>query len=561
MLCYNSRRLAISDSRRLLLRAAVMPQPPPSSPTFRLPLPLRRAHGQGFGSVQAIPRPELRRVALAALAVVLLSSLPYLIVAASTPPDLAFGSVLVNPIDGQSYFAKMRQGYDGAWLFRLPYTHRDEADAFLFTYHLGLGHIARITRLPLAAVYHAARIAGGSALLVVVYMLLSRVFDSTVDRRRAWWFAALTSGLGWMGLGGTDLTIPESNTFYSVLANAHFALAMALMAIIFVAVIKEATLAAALASIALAVVQPFAPIAVFAALGAFLLLKGMRAPKGAAARRFPTRQAGVVLAAGAIITPLMAYFYFATQRDPILLGWSAQNLTPSPSPLHYLLGYGVMGVLALPGARFAWRRGRDVDLMMVAWAVTSALLLYAPFALQRRFSLGLHIPVVLLGVMGLMYVWTPRLRERAARGLSIIVFAVSLPSTLLLLLATSTAALVQPPDARLFVTADEAASFQWLSENAPRESVVIAAPETGLFLPGWADVRVLYGHPFETLDAEKMKALVEQFFSGAADRAEVIRDYGVDFIFFGPRENRLGMAAPEWRAVFSAGEVTIYQAP
>ena len=93
----------------------------------------------------------------------------------------------------------------------------------------------------------------------------------------------------------------------------------------------------------------------------------------------------------------------------------------------------------------------------------------------------------------------------------------------------------------------------------PHESVVIAAPETGLFLPGWAGVRVLYGHPFETLDAENMKATVEQFLSGSVHRADVIRGYGVDFIFFGPRERKRGTPEPEWKGVFSVGDVTIYQ--
>jgi hypothetical protein len=512
-------------------------------------------------STPVVPPSEFRWVALAGLAVVLLSSLPYLVVALSTPPDLRFGAMLVNPIDGQTYFAKMQQGYDGSWLFRLPYTYNDEADAFLLTYHLGLGHIARITRLPLAAVYQSARIAGGWAMLVVVYMLLVRVFDTTAERRRAWWFVALTSGLGWIGLSGTDLVIPESNTFFAVLTNAHFALAMALMVIIFMAVTDGSVLVAVVASVALAVLQPFAPIAVFAALGVYLLFRWARAPEDERGRELPMKQARAMLVAGLIITPLMLYFYLVTQRDPILQGWSAQNVTPSPPVGEYLIGYGVMLILAIPGARFVLKRGRDTDIILVAWAATSPVLLYAPFALQRRFSLGLHIPVVLLGVMGLTYVLAPRLRARVTRGLPIIVFAISLPSTLLLLLATSTPAFVQPPDARLFVTADEAAAFQWLRENVPHESVVIAAPETGLFLPGWADVRVLYGHPFETLDAERMKAIVEQFFSGSVDRADVIRDYGVDYIFFGPRERKLGTPEPEWESVFSVGDVTIYRAP
>ena len=100
--------------------------------------------------------------------------------------------------------------------------------------------MARLTGLPLIVVYHLARLIGGFALLWMIYQLIARVTDTAhfanaIDlRRRAWWIVALTSGVGWLaallGHGETsDLTIPESNTFYSLMTNAHFALAAAIM--------------------------------------------------------------------------------------------------------------------------------------------------------------------------------------------------------------------------------------------------------------------------------------------------------------------------------------------
>jgi hypothetical protein len=495
-------------------------------------------------------------MAAAALAVVLLASLPYVVVALTAPSDLRFGGALVNPIDGQSYFAKMRQGFDGSWLFRLPYTASDEPDAFLFTFHLALGHLARITGTSPATIYHAARIFGGWAMLIAAYALIARVFDDVADRRRAWLFVALSSGLGWLGIGSSDVAIPESNTFFSILTNAHFAASTALMIAIFLAAIEGALLRAGLASIGLVILQPFAPIAVFAALSAGWLIGVWITGR----RVFTRRQIVAAVASGLSLAPLMLYFYFATQQDPLLRQWSAQNLTPSPPPVEYLAGYGLMWLLAIPGARVALKRGRGVDLLLVAWAVTSALLLYAPFPLQRRFSLGLHIPIVLLGVMGMMQVAVPSLRGRAARWLPRVVLLASLPTTLILLLATSSAAL-RPPDGRLFFSSNESAGFDWLRESVSRDAVVLAAPETGLFLPGWAGVRVLYGHPFETVHAETMKAAVQSFYAGTTDRAALVREHGVDYVFYGPREAEIGRASPDWQSVFSVGDVTIYRMP
>ncbi len=122
-------------------------------------------------------------------------------------------------------------------------------------------------------------------------------------------------------------------------------------------------------------------------------------------------------------------------------------------------------------------------------------------------------------------------------------------------------AAMRPPDGRLFFSANEAAAFDWLrlASHAPREPVVMAAPETGLFLPAWAGVRVIYGHPFETLDAAETRSKVEGFFAGTADRTDML--HGVDYIFFGPREKKLGEADPGWQPVFRAGDVTIYSTP
>lgn len=502
------------------------------------------------------PRPVSndKWIIFASLAVLLLAVLPYLIVAQTTPPDLQFGAMLVNPIDGQSYLAKIRQGYDGSWLFRLPYTAIDDADAFLFTFFLGLGHVARLAGLPLTSVYHLARIVGGFALLLGVYKLIARVFDLTSVRRWTWMFVALSAGLGWLGLEATDVTIPESNTFFSILTNAHFAAATALIIVIYLAILDVAWLHAALASLLLAILQPFAPIAVFAALGVFLFLRWLKQ------RSFPRTQTIVVVLAGLAITPLMLYFYFVTQRDPILQRWTAQNVTLSPPLLDYLFGYGLMWILAIPGGRWALRRGRDVDLMLVAWVTSSAILLYAPLPLQRRFSLGLHIPLVLLAMLGLWHVVLPRLHGHIRKWLPRLVLAVSLPTTLLLLLATSSAAL-RPPDGRLFFSNDEALAFDWLRQNAARDAVVLTAPETGLFVPAWADTRVVYGHPFETIDAEATRETVEQFLAGTVNQDEVIDAYGVDFVFFGPREKELGSPAADWRVVYSTGDVTIYRVP
>ncbi|MCX8025139.1 MAG: hypothetical protein N3A60_08045, partial [Thermanaerothrix sp.] len=51
-----------------------------------------------------------------------LAGLPYILAALITPRERVFVGFLFNPIDGYSYLAKMYEGFQGEWLFRLPYT-------------------------------------------------------------------------------------------------------------------------------------------------------------------------------------------------------------------------------------------------------------------------------------------------------------------------------------------------------------------------------------------------------------------------------------------------------
>jgi hypothetical protein len=509
------------------------------------------------------PKSEIRWTIIMAACVVALASLPYAIIHFSTPPDLRFVGTLLNPLDGDTYLAKMQFGAQGDWLFHLPYTAQDHSGALILTHYLALGHIAAWTRLPIPLVYHLARVVAGFVLLLAVYALIARVTQDLVERRVAFLFVALSSGLGWLAvmfgnLETSDLVIPESNTFYSLHINPHFPLAAALMVGMLVSEVGGRrsgagnrqsevgkVVAFALASLALAIVQPFAVVTVYLTLGVYLILRWRRDD------RLSWSSAGALVIAGIVTLPLLIYTLWVTQADPVLRGWTAQNVTPSPPVWDYALGYGLILALAVPGAVVAARRRSDTDLMLLAWVGVTALLLYAPFALQRRFSLGLHIPLAILAAMGLRQM----AKERTAMiGAALVA---TLPTTLLVIVLALGGGLQR--DSRLFVSADEAAAMDWLRDHTPRAAVVLASPETSLFIPAWAGRRVVYGHPFETVDAERTRARVQTFFASATSNAErdaMLREWKAAFVFVGPRERTLGLGPG--REVFRNATVTVY---
>lgn len=503
----------------------------------------------------SISASERRWLMAASIGVLAITSLPYLVGVLAATPDRVFTGLQVNPLDGVSYLAKMRLGWNGDWLFTLRFTAESGSGTFLFTYFIALGHLARLLNLPPILIFHAARLLGGFALLWMVYQLIARCTTSIDLRRRMWWLAALSSGLGWLAMllgygNSADLTIAESNTFYSLMANAHFALATALMIAMFLLVIEaervdgRRLIGLTAASLLLSIVQPFAPFAVYGILGVTLLIQWWRN------RKLPRTSLTLAVIVGLLTAPLLLTIYLGTQSDPTMRAWTAQNQTPSPPVLDYVIGYGLLWVLAMPGLRLAWQRRSEWDVLLLVWVIVTVPMLYAPIALQRRLSLGLHVPIALLAAQGLTQV------VRGAGARRVILIATTLTSAFLVL-ALSAGAFAH--DSRIYVSADEAAAFDWLQINAPRDGVVLAAPDTGAFIPAYTSQRVVYGHPYETVDAARKKQQVIDFFAGKIDRAALLDQ--VNYVFVGPREKALGSldaAALGLTPVFESGEVTVY---
>ena len=165
-----------------------------------------------------------------------LTSLPYLLGYYLSSPDVHFGGFVIAVEDGKSYMAKMGQGARGEWLFHLPYTSEDHDGAILFTFHLLLGKLARLSGLSLVNVYHLARLLCGFLLLWVVYAFISYFVHFVALRRVAFLLICFSSGLGWLlvslGLSSDtpiDFMLPEAFTFLIIYAFPHLALAHTLM--------------------------------------------------------------------------------------------------------------------------------------------------------------------------------------------------------------------------------------------------------------------------------------------------------------------------------------------
>jgi hypothetical protein len=468
-----------------------------------------------------------------------------------------FGGLLFNPIDGNTYLAKAYQGFSGAWRFHLPYTAEPGGGAYINLYYLFIGHVARWTGFSIPIAYNLARLAGAGLLLAALWRFYKAVLQERRSYRSAYAISALTLGMGWLlipaGVVPMDLWVAETYPLLAALTNPHFPMALGMVVILAnpestytgrTRFIRDAVLA-----FFLALVSPFG---VFVALLPWtweLLRTNLPALRdrsfsvAATLRSHETARILAILAGG---LPVVLYDLAAIRSDLVLSMWDSQNVTNLPPWWDVALSPAPSLLLAAAGFRESPDRLRG-------WFALGLLLAVLPIGLQRRFLMGLYIP--LAGMSGVGFA---SLRRPAVR---LLVIGCFIPGPLILLLTANAGIQMHSP--LLYLAADEAAAMHWIETQADPDVLVLAAPETGLFLPAYTGRRVIYGHPFETVNADAEREAVEAFFSApdAAAGAAFLIVRGVDFVFYGPRERLLGTLTETdlLELVYSGGSVRIYQ--
>jgi hypothetical protein len=270
----------------------------------------------------------------------------------------------------------------------------------------------------------------------------------------------------------------------------------------------------------------------------------MLAARALRERSVPWRAGMWIIAAAAVALPYPLYMQIAIRSDPVLAAWNAQNATPSPPLWDWALSYGLLLVLALLGGSVAIRRGSDGDSLLLGWLLVTLVGMYLPTPLQRRLSLGLGVPMGLLAGMGWRHSVRAKIEPRRRglwRGL---VIAFSALTTIFLIVVVSFAALSGEP--WFYPSRGEWDALKWLRDEARPDAIVLCAPQTGAFVPAWAGQPVVYGHPFETLNAERRRAQVEDYWGGGmspTEEEQFLQENRVRYAMVGPRERALG--APE----------------
>ena len=530
-----------------------------------------------------------------AFAVLLVTSLPYMVGWASSTSERVFTGFVIDVEDIHSYLAKMQLGYRGEWQYRNLLTSEPHSGAYLYTFYIALGHLARLMRADLVLIYHAARLISGLIFLLTAYIFTALFLSQASERLLAFTLICWSSGLGWLALlltgsykvGGitpVDFWLIEMYGYFTVMLFPHTCVALTCLLLVFALALRFTEerrwtylLGAALAVGVLSSIHTFMVSVVVPTLmgyWAYQLVRGHAS----------WNQLPGLCAIWMVALPIVTYQYLAIMRNPVFTDWQAQNLTVSPSPWHYGLGYGIVLGLALPGSWWALRRPRRWPLLVI-WLFVVAPLLYAPFVfpIQRRVIEGSGVALCVLALPGLTHYvlpWIERLwrwvrklvgygaldrivSSSSMKWLRALLIALTLPSTLLVITSAGLAAAAGHPDT--VVSYAELAAVKWLTEHSRPEDTILASYELGGIIAARSGRRVFMGHWAETINVQQKRAAAARFYSSADDieRQNLLRDHGIRYVIHGPRERAMGHFEPSrvsyLQPVFRDQDMTIYR--
>jgi hypothetical protein len=522
-----------------------------------------------------VEKNERRWVLYFALAVMIMTTLPYLVGFWVQGDQWRFTGFVFGADDGNSYIAKMLAGSTGDWLFKTPYTAYPQNGVVAFLPYILLGKLAAppAQHDQLVFLFQLFRWIGGFMVVLATYDFAAIFIRKIQYRRLATALVTLGGGLGWLavlGLSGLwqgrlplEFYSPETFGFLSILGLPHLEVARACLLWGIRDYLTNAeglswkrAVRGGMWWLAMGLFQPLTVVIGWAVLGLHVVVvtiwKNFRGfHLTAILRQQPEGNWIISCVVMALISaPIVVYTFIAFSIDPFLRQWTEQNLILSPPVGDYLLAFVSVLPLALIGIVIVFRKRDWSTSILALWVIAIPILAYAPYNLQRRLPEGAWAALVILS-LGVVENYLAKYRKAVATWT-----AVGCLSTIMFF--AGAVFTVASPASPLFIPKAEADAFQFMNGITAKPDVVLATFRISNELPAWTQVRTIVGHGPESINAASLTPRIDSFFSQAgkdADRLALIAEFDVKYVIIGSDEQSL----QSWDANSAAFASLIYQ--
>jgi hypothetical protein len=375
--------------------------------------------------------------------------------------------------------------------------------------------------------------------------------------------------------------VPDAFAFLVVFTFPHLCLSQTLLLWIFLLGLLafesdewRFSLLASFMGLAVSLIHPYTLPIVGTVLGSYILATGKKRGRSV---WMQVKHLAIMTLPSA---PYLVYNLYIFTAWPAFRAWREQSYTLSPHPLHYILGYALVGLLAVPAIVHLWGRKNGRGSFLVCWVVVTMLVIYFPLKIQRRLIEGFQIPLCILASLGLARYVLPAVtrsgltrsltrfqrytRPKLRRFVTTVIILLTIPSNLLLIAnSLIQVSYLSPP---IFREGMELEAIDWLAAHTQPSDIVLSSYQVGNYIPARAGNRVFLGHGPETIHAEEKKNIVKQFFQAQtsdAYREEILRQYNIAYLFYGPAERALGDFQPATRSylaeAFVNGRYAVYE--
>ncbi len=540
-----------------------------------------------------ITKKEWKVVALASVAVIVLTFLPLMFGYLHTPKGSVFlFSPNVNFYDHQVYYSQIEQVKVGNFLLKDLFASEPQPLGMFNPFWLTVGSVARVFSLPAYAAFHLARLALIPLFLAVAYCAIAYFFKEEIKRKICFIFFIFSSGCGWMLLFNSiayrfnvlDLNVPDAFPLAAMYSSPHFIAALILFLLVFLYSAKafeqyllKHSFLAGFFSLLLFSFHPYHVYTIFGVLGGFILLDSIKN------KRMPILHIRHVVVVLVCSLPAILYHQWTIATIPIVQEHFLQNFIVVPPAWTMLVTYVLLLPLAFLGMAFIAKKPRrsTAELLVVTWfCVQCMLLLFLLVKTQLRLVFGLHFPLAILVTYGFahlasiapiqkivvhFYFSASLVQKKLWMVIFTSVFVVGFFLSHLVVLGGDALLYADAsPNNPFYISHEARDAMVWLRQ-VPQGSSIVSSLHSGSLIPVFSLQQVFLGHAHETAQFKKKRLATELFFreSDAAGREMFLRQNDIDYLFFGPTEKNMANFDPNQepflQKVYENDSVVIYK--
>lgn len=430
------------------------------------------------------------------LAILILNNIPMLMGFVGNRDGMFLGRKPINFPDTYTYIAAIEQARQGKILFTNLYTSERQKSSLFRPSYLFIGTVARATGLSSLAAFHLFRVLLSVVFLVISYRFLGVFFRDAWLRIVGFLILLTSGGLGFLlsdiSNPPIDLWLPEANTFLMLAEAPHFILSQILIVSSLLSYlsyrshnnIRNLVVSAGLV-VFLSLEHPYTIIPLFLVItGVHIWTKGS----------LKTLVVFTLISSTGILP-----WAYQMHANPGFLAWLSADISRSPGPVSYLLGYGLLVVFAALGAvtHLGNVRAKETKLLFV-WIAVTIVLIYIPYAAQRRFIEGFHIPLAILATQGIISI-ARMAPVRAITLVTLIFSGMMVPTAVMKTVWDARAIRSDTNESYYFhITSDELSAMRWLEARTIPSDVTLSNYFYGNLIPGFTGRSVYVGHPAET---------------------------------------------------------------